>query len=104
MSFRSARKATRVTPPAVVAADGTDVDPRPQFGNNKLGAATGELSDAQGYWSSTMVSAQDSSTKDTDTVVVFTDIAAPKTEPFHDVFTVNDNNELPVTPAAILTT
>ena len=48
--------------------------------NSKLATATGELSDAHGPWSSTLVSAKDG--KDTDTVVVFTDIAPDESLPF----------------------
>ena len=69
-------KPTKVTPVALVDDAGDAVDPRPIFGNNKLGDATGELSDAQGPWSSTFVTADDTGTKDSDRVVVFTDIAA----------------------------
>ena len=79
-------KAAKVTP-AADAADG--------LANNKLSGAAGMMSDVDGTWSSTVVSAQDSVTKDTDTVVVFTDIAADKTDLFEDVFTLNANNVLP---------
>ena len=69
-------KATKVTPPA----EGTG----PM--NNKLADAAGMLSDAQGDWSMTVVSAQDSGTKNTDTVVVVTDIAPDKELEFAGLF------------------
>lgn len=75
-------KAAKVTPDTVIL-------------NNKLAGATGEMSSAMAPWSSTMVSAKDTAgTKDTDTVVVYTDIAPDKTKPFEDVFTLT-NNVLP---------
>ena len=55
--------------------------------NNKLADAAGMLSDsAHEGWSSTMVNAQDSGTKNTDTVVVYTDISTYTEEPFADLF------------------
>ena len=80
-------RATKVTP---VDAANTD-DPGANFKNNKLADATGALSETgNADWTSTLVSAQDSGTKNTDTVVVVTDIDATEDVPFEEVFTLTD--------------
>ena len=67
------------TTTVTVKATGTDANP-------KLKGAVGTMVAGKNRWSGTMVTATDPATKNTDTVLVYTNIEAPKSVAFSKVF------------------